>query len=375
MVKNIALFLASSTLACVLPASTITAPPMGGYEVLMSERSVGGAEYAFDGYNFFGDCIVEATINYKVDNLVEGTIDFDNVSRVSFGNWNPQYQYDYFDPDSHLTIQGYYSGWEYYTSFDIFNFGLSNIDIGGNTLRRYRREFDCYGEYDIDGDLYEDFYAYKWRVYQPTPIIVPYAFLEQFLLGLYLSVQGDIESFEGDMYVYNFNEHYFDRRYLSLRTESEFPGFMNSISPSSLRSIFNTNDDRYIFYQDKTAVNYDPLYYDRGWCMCRFDLRWITDGTENSTLAYSNANATEEIFDLMENAASSQLEYDILRIWNMTFGDVVYTEPINPPDIIFGTVEGFLATEFIPDFSFGDLLLIVLGVMVFGAFLKVFLGG
>lgn len=374
MIKNIALFLASTSFACVLPASISTAPKMGGYEALMTERSVDSEEYYRDGYNYFGDCIVEATTSIKIDELDR---DFDTVARSAFGNWYPQYNIEYFPQSIYSGISEYYQG-DITTDLDIFNFRENDTHIGNYVLRQYRREFDCYTTYEDDDFYYEDLRPYKWRVYQPTPIIVPYVFLEQFLLGLYLNAQGVDVSFEGDLYVYNFNDHYFYRRYLSLRGAGEIGGnLMHSISPSSLNSIFN--NDQYIFYQDRTAINYDPLYYDGGWVMCRFDLRWTTSNAEHVTdygyLCYSNRYASEGVFNLMNNADPIQLEYDNLRIWNMVFGDTVYLEPINPPDIIFGTVEGFLATEFIPDFTFGDLLLIVLGVMVFGAFLKVFLGG
>lgn len=48
------------------------------------------------------------------------------------------------------------------------------------------------------------------------------------------------------------------------------------------------------------------------------------------------------------------------------------------PDIgamLWQPVESFLKTEFIPDFTFGDMCLLALGLLLFGVFLKTFLGG
>ena len=54
--------------------------------------------------------------------------------------------------------------------------------------------------------------------------------------------------------------------------------------------------------------------------------------------------------------------------------DVQYIE-LSPIETIISSVTAFFATEFVPGFAVGDLLLIALGTMIFGAFLKIFLGG
>lgn len=56
------------------------------------------------------------------------------------------------------------------------------------------------------------------------------------------------------------------------------------------------------------------------------------------------------------------------------------TTIITPPAVDVGSmiwqpVESFLNTEFIPNFTFGDMCLLALGLLLFGVFLKTFLGG
>lgn len=46
-----------------------------------------------------------------------------------------------------------------------------------------------------------------------------------------------------------------------------------------------------------------------------------------------------------------------------------------PTDVLFSPVVTFLNTEFVAGFTFGDMLLISLGVMTFGLFLKLYMGG
>lgn len=54
--------------------------------------------------------------------------------------------------------------------------------------------------------------------------------------------------------------------------------------------------------------------------------------------------------------------------------DTQYVE-LSPIETIISSVTAFFSTEFVPGFAVGDLLLIALGTMIFGAFLKIFLGG
>lgn len=46
-----------------------------------------------------------------------------------------------------------------------------------------------------------------------------------------------------------------------------------------------------------------------------------------------------------------------------------------PSEIFFGMVDDFLTTEFMPNFTFGDLCLIALGISAFFMFLKIWMGG
>lgn len=365
MIKKTALFLASTALAGVLVCSTPTALNTGGFEALTAKKFTDNPEW-FDGYNFFGDSIVETTITYRADDI---DLDFDETLRLSFGNWTPQYQYGYTNLDGRYKID--FSDGE--NDIDVSTIPLGTTEIADPYyLEEYKRMFTALGCYDDGIDSYE-FNPNSWSVYKDKPFIVPLAFLRQFVLGLYLSTQGDIKSFDGSMRVYDFYENEFDNRSVSLRSGSEISyNLMNSISPSSFDSIFA--DPRYIYDNSNPPSNADSLYYNGDWVFVSFNFTWHTDDTEINELAYQNEYITQSVFDILEISAY-QLSGDTRNLWNRFYGDSVYLEQVNPPDLIFGTVESFLSTEFMPDFSFGDLLLIVLGVMVFGAFLKVFLGG
>lgn len=65
--------------------------------------------------------------------------------------------------------------------------------------------------------------------------------------------------------------------------------------------------------------------------------------------------------------------------------DYIYTDVLSPTiveeivptpsEVFFGMVDDFLSTEFMPNFTFGDLCLIALGISAFFMFLKIWMGG
>lgn len=65
--------------------------------------------------------------------------------------------------------------------------------------------------------------------------------------------------------------------------------------------------------------------------------------------------------------------------------DYIYTDVLTPTiveeivptpsEVFFGMVDDFLNTEFMPNFTFGDLCLIALGISAFFMFLKIWMGG
>lgn len=67
-----------------------------------------------------------------------------------------------------------------------------------------------------------------------------------------------------------------------------------------------------------------------------------------------------------------------LPTWEDYLDDNTNVTVTPPPDVgalLWQPVESFLNTEFIPDFTFGDMCLLALGLLLFGVFLKTFLGG
>lgn len=67
-----------------------------------------------------------------------------------------------------------------------------------------------------------------------------------------------------------------------------------------------------------------------------------------------------------------------LPVWGDYLDDNTNVTVTPPPDVgslIWQPVESFLNTEFIPEFTFGDMCLLALGLLLFGVFLKTFLGG
>lgn len=94
--------------------------------------------------------------------------------------------------------------------------------------------------------------------------------------------------------------------------------------------------------------------------------------------------------------------YDLYDAWGITFRletvdnfsvstdvtlaqDYIYTDILSPTiveeivptpsEVFFGMVDDFLSTEFMPNFTFGDLCLIALGISAFFMFLKIWMGG
>lgn len=356
MIKKSALILASTALAGVLACSTPTALNAGGFEALTAKKSVVNQDY---GYDFFGNCVIESTCYVDSENFVG-----DYTNKIMFNNWSPVYMVDYTDID-----------WDIYRYERVNTRGVRINEVTSTTYlgsiefadpyyyQAYRREYYTYVE-DENGIAFE---TVSTKVYSTSPFIVPLAFLRQFILGFNLMVQGGVLSFEGNLRVYDYVNHRFDSRSLSPTSNS------NAVDPTSFDNIFS--ESRYILDTTNLPSNFDHLYYNGDWVFVSFFFEWETDGEEEVLLEYENTNGNQELFDLFEESSPAQLLSDTFNLWQLSFGDRVYLEQVNPPDLIFGTVESFLSTEFMPDFSFGDLLLIVLGVMVFGAFLKVFLGG
>lgn len=55
--------------------------------------------------------------------------------------------------------------------------------------------------------------------------------------------------------------------------------------------------------------------------------------------------------------------------------DVTVSPPPDIGSLVWQPVESFLNTEFLPDFTFGNMCMLALGLLLFGVFLKTFLGG
>lgn len=82
-----------------------------------------------------------------------------------------------------------------------------------------------------------------------------------------------------------------------------------------------------------------------------------------------------QLYSIDDFSVSTDVTLAQNEIYNiLTSNSTVVIAP-TPSEIFFGMVEDFLTTEFMPNFSFGDLCLIALGISAFFMFLKIWMGG
>lgn len=353
MIKKSALILAS----VVLAGSFAFAVPTADYTPETAPKLVNETDQ-YAGYDFFGSF----KLTYTYENSPTDKKDF----AYSFRSWLPFYNEDYLFPIEIENPEGFYyhSNGSEGVCWDIRYVERIITEVD---WREYMVYFTNYLNYHDSMGVGSYYHPNIYTISSPFPFMCPVSYLKQFLAGLYFEIQGEVDDIECVLYLYNPETHAFDNRNVYLTTTQRSP---TQFSVESVETAVSS--DYHIAVSDEWLGTVD-------YCFADLRISYYTDGEERGDIVYENllndfypwSDELESTFALGSENMAGFTE----RAYQAVYGDKVFLEQVNPPDLIFGTVESFLTTEFMPDFSFGDLLLIVLGVMVFGAFLKVFLGG
>lgn len=136
----------------------------------------------------------------------------------------------------------------------------------------------------------------------------------------------------------------------------------------------------YTFSRGATSgslVNFDEIlngnepsviYLDQEYVLCReFKLTFQF----NSAWGISFSLSSTDDFAESTNTTLAQ-DYIYTDVLSPTIVEEIVP---TPSEVFFGMVDDFLNTEFMPNFTFGDLCLIALGISAFFMFLKIWMGG
>lgn len=255
--------------------------------------------------------------------------------------------------------------------------GMSNTDTGGYVNLKQTWEYSATGyEYYI-GTLTE--YTPGQKNYLPTATFYTGSFVLPFTDFKTLCHNTTISLPVGVQYNYSAYAHVLDSagnfQFVTYKSESAFAniGDWNDATPT--RTIANILGDHE--HDSSMFTNFFEALptIENNIVVADLRLEIVADDILTSE-AYPNIARSRNAFAL-ECTFDTNVTYDAFSLSFETFAEYLRGQfnPVAPTDVLFSPLTAFFETELFDGFTMGTLLIIALGCLLFGLFLKIFVGG
>lgn len=319
----------------------------------------------------------------KADTTTPITSDIDYSTPISFsqlGTWEIGMWYaNRAGSDTQYSARNIQVAFPLYNDIESFSGsgGMSNNDTGGYVNLKQTWEYSVTGYEFYIGTLTD--FTPDNENYLPTAAFYTGSFVLPLADFTTLCNNTVISLPVGVQYNYHATAHVLDSagnlRLVTYDSESAFAnvGDWNDATPTrSIADILGyTRQDSSLytsFFEALPTIENNIVVAD-------FRLEIVAEDILTSE-AYPNIARSRNVFAL-ECTFDTNLTYDVLSLSFESFSKYLQGQfnPLAPTDVLFSPLTAFFETELFDGFTMGTLLIIALGCLLFGLFLKIFVGG